>query len=114
MQCLQGSQNKLPGAALNIFREMVADGIQLNEITIVSILGVISQLSALRPGQETHCFALKVHLMKDSLVNSSIIDMYAKNGSIESSQKVFEQLQDKDTASRSAMISGYAIHGQGK
>ncbi|KAL3512159.1 hypothetical protein ACH5RR_024876 [Cinchona calisaya] len=107
-------QNKLPSAALNIFREMVADGIQLNEITIVSVLGAISQLSALCLGQETHCYALKVHLMKDSLVNCSIIDMYAKSGSIESSQKVFEQLQDKDTASCSAMISGYAIRGHGK
>ncbi|KAL3512384.1 hypothetical protein ACH5RR_025101 [Cinchona calisaya] len=108
------SHNKLPSAALNIFREMVADGIQPNEYTIMSVLGTISQFSALRLGQETHCYALKVHLMKDSLINCSIIDMYAKSGSIESSQKVFEQLQDKDTASCSAMISGYAIHGQGK
>lgn len=108
------SQNRLPCAALDIFRQMVSDGIQPKEITLVAVLGAISQLSALRLGQEAHCFALKGHLMKDSLVSCSIIDMYAKSGTIESSQKVFDQLQDKDTASCSAMISGYAIHGYGK
>nr|XP_027125476.1 pentatricopeptide repeat-containing protein At1g18485-like [Coffea arabica] len=105
---------RLPCAALDIFREMVSDGIQPKEITIVGALGAISRLSALHLGKEAHCFALKVDLMKDSLVNCSLIDMYAKSGSIELSQTVFDQVQDKDTALCTAMISGYAIHGYGK
>lgn len=76
------SQNGLPDTALDVFRQMVLDAVQPREISLVSVLGACSQLSALRLGKEAHCFALKGQLMKDSFVNCAIIDMYAKCGLI--------------------------------
>ncbi|CAI9113401.1 OLC1v1013997C1 [Oldenlandia corymbosa var. corymbosa] len=107
-------QNNLPSMALDCFRQMLSDGYQPDEITMVSALGAISQLSALQIGKEAHCFSLKADLLKDNLVVCALIDMYAKSGLIEFSEKIFDLSQDKDAAIFSAMISGYAIHGHGE
>ncbi|XP_074370834.1 pentatricopeptide repeat-containing protein At1g18485 [Apium graveolens] len=108
------SQNRLPNEAINLFRELVYAGIQPHEIAITSVLGACSQLSALRLGKETHCFALKSCLMDDMYVGSCIIDMYSHSGSIKQSQRVFEHLKKRDVASWTCLISGYGIHGRGK
>ncbi|CAL5372155.1 unnamed protein product [Camellia sinensis] len=108
------SQNELPDETLNLFRQMVSDGTQPSEIAITSVFGACSRLSALQLGKETHCFALKAHLTEDVFVGCSIIDMYAKSGSIELSQKVFDRLQEKDLASWTVLIAGYGIHGCGE
>ncbi|KAA8541104.1 hypothetical protein F0562_025067 [Nyssa sinensis] len=100
--------------ALNLFRQMVSNGIQPYEIAIMSVFGACSQLSALQLGKEIHCFALKAHLTEDIFVGCSIIDMYAKCGSIEQSQRIFDRLKEKDEASWTVMIAGYGIHGRGK
>ncbi|XP_057465241.1 pentatricopeptide repeat-containing protein At1g18485 [Actinidia eriantha] len=108
------SQNELPDEALNLFRQMVSNGTRPYEIAITSVFGACSQLSALQLGKETHCFALKAHLTEDIFVGCSMIDMYAKCGSIELSRKVFDQQKEKDVVLWTVIIAGYGIHGRGK
>ncbi len=60
-----------------------------------------------------HCFALKSHQTEDIFVGCSLIDMYAKSGCIEQSQRVFDSLKEKDEASWNVIIAGYGIHGHG-
>lgn len=108
------SQNGLPDEALLLFRQMLSDGAQPDEISINSVFGACSQLSALRLGKEAHCYALKASLAEDIFVGCSIIDMYAKSGCIEQSQRVFDKLRQKDVASCNAIIVGYGLHGYGK
>lgn len=108
------SQHGLPNETLNMFCEMVSNGIQPDEISITSVLGACSQLSALQLGKEAHCYALKAHLTEDIFVGCKIIDMYAKCGSVEVSRNIFDRLKEKDVASWTVIISGYGIHGRGK
>ncbi|KAF8719618.1 hypothetical protein HU200_024359 [Digitaria exilis] len=44
-------------------------------------------------------------------VSSTLICMYARKGSIDSAQSVFERQTDRDLVSWNSMISGYAQHG---
>ncbi|KAL4310432.1 hypothetical protein GQ457_01G045160 [Hibiscus cannabinus] len=108
------SQNELPDEVLVLFRQMLSDGIQPDEISINIVVGVCSQLSALRLGKEAHCYALKAYLVEDTFVGCSIIDMYAKSGCMEQSRRVFDMSRDKDVASWNAIIVGYGLHGDGK
>nr|GEV36003.1 pentatricopeptide repeat-containing protein At1g18485 [Tanacetum cinerariifolium] len=108
------SQKRLPNKTLNNFRTMVYSGTQPKEIATMSVLSACSQLSALRLGQSIHCFALKKNLTNDKLVNSSIIDMYAKTGCIEASRYVFDQTDKKHVALWTVLIASYGINGQGK
>ncbi|CAK9267453.1 unnamed protein product [Sphagnum jensenii] len=41
----------------------------------------------------------------------SLIDMYAKCGSMEDAQRVFNEMPSRNVVSRSAMIQGFAMHG---
>ncbi|KAI3927219.1 hypothetical protein MKW92_001974 [Papaver armeniacum] len=108
------SQNALPQSAIDLFREMQQHNVQLSEIAIQSILTACAQLAALRLGKEAHCFSIKTDLIGDAFVSSSIIDMYAKTGSIEQSRRTFDGLVEKDAVSWTVMVTGYGLHGLGK
>ncbi|XP_060204893.1 pentatricopeptide repeat-containing protein At1g18485-like [Lycium barbarum] len=107
-------QNALPNKALCLFRDMISRRFQPEEISVTSVLGACSTLSAVRLGKEVHAFALKTHLIEDTFVHCSIIDMYAKSGFIGMSKYVFDQIPVKDIASWTVMITGYAVHGLGR
>ncbi|KAL7600093.1 pentatricopeptide repeat-containing protein At1g18485 [Lactuca sativa] len=107
------SQNKQPNEALNIFRKMVFSGTQPYEIATTGVLSACSQLSALKLGKSIHSFALKKNLTRDVFVISSIIDMYAKTGSIKAARNVFNRSDKNHVGLWTVLIAGYAIHGQG-
>ncbi|XP_052117721.1 pentatricopeptide repeat-containing protein At3g26782, mitochondrial-like [Arachis duranensis] len=50
----------------------------------------------------------------DLQVQTSLIHLYSKCGSIKKAQEVFEKVADKDLTVWSSMIYSYAIHGMGK
>ncbi|KAL6001518.1 hypothetical protein ACLOJK_007256 [Asimina triloba] len=108
------SQNGQPDEALDLFHQMQQEGIQPYEIAMTCVFAACAQLSALRLGKGAHCFALKTNLSGDAFVGSSIIDMYAKCGSIEQSRRFFDRLGQKDAVSWTVMISGYGVHGHGQ
>ncbi|XP_070026716.1 pentatricopeptide repeat-containing protein At1g18485-like [Nicotiana sylvestris] len=83
------------------------------KVPVNIVLGACSTLSAVKLGKEVHCFALKTHLIEDTFVHCSIIDMYAKSGFIGMSKYVFDHIPVKDIAAWTAMITGYAVHGLG-
>ncbi|PON36155.1 DYW domain containing protein [Parasponia andersonii] len=107
------TQLELPDDALHIFRQMLSNRVQPYEIAIMSVFEACSQLSALRLGKELHCFALKAKLVEDMFVGCSILDMYAKNGSIEQAQMFFDSLTEKDVAAWNVLIAGYGTNGHG-
>ncbi|XP_010537418.1 PREDICTED: pentatricopeptide repeat-containing protein At1g18485 [Tarenaya hassleriana] len=105
-------QNGFPEKALLVFRQMIFSGIRPCEISMMSVFGACSQLPSLRLGKEAHAYALRHVLAEDAFIGCSIIDMYAKNGSIERSLKFFNGFKKKNAASWNAMIVGYGLHGQ--
>lgn len=107
------SQNELPNEVFSLFRQMLSEGLEPNEIAIVSILGACSQLSTVSLGKEVHCFVLKNRLIEDNFVACSLMDMYAKSGCLEQSQRIFNGLNEKEVASWNVMITGFGVHGQG-
>uniref|UniRef100_A0A0D9VAX1 DYW domain-containing protein n=1 Tax=Leersia perrieri TaxID=77586 RepID=A0A0D9VAX1_9ORYZ len=110
------AQNGLPDESLEMFREMQSSvgGHWPSLISATGALMACSQLSAVRLGKEMHCVALKGDYCKDSLLSSSIIDMYAKCGFIDDARAMFDRLEKKDAAPWTVMITGYAVNGLAK
>lgn len=52
--------------------------------------------------------------MSDVFAGNSLVNMYAKCGSIEDTSRAFSEVYDKTVISWSAMIGGLAQHGHGK
>ncbi|WZY98152.1 hypothetical protein YC2023_070481 [Brassica napus] len=107
-------QNGFPERALSLFRQMVLYGVQPCEISMMSVFGACSMLPSLRLGREAHGYALKRLFEDNAFIACSVIDMYAKNGSVMESFKVFNGLKERSVASWNAMVMGYGIHGRAK
>uniref|UniRef100_A0A6V7QRI9 Glycosyltransferase 2-like domain-containing protein n=1 Tax=Ananas comosus var. bracteatus TaxID=296719 RepID=A0A6V7QRI9_ANACO len=102
-----------PSAALALFREMQAKGIKPTDVTLLSVLSACTLLGALELGKWIHEYVKKNGFDSYVKVNTALIDMYAKCGSLEDAIHVFQGMSSRDTQAWSAMIVAYAIHGHG-
>ncbi|KAJ4965108.1 hypothetical protein NE237_016957 [Protea cynaroides] len=107
----QGAQ---PNEALALFEKMKKAKVKHNWATLVSALSACAQLGALDQGKMIHLYVDQSKMKFDSIIGTSLIDMYAKCGSIENAIRIFDMLASKDVFSWTAMIGGLAVNGNGK
>ncbi|KAJ1403854.1 Tetratricopeptide-like helical domain superfamily [Sesbania bispinosa] len=105
-------QNGMESEALELCKEMLAEGFTFTSYSLPLCISACSQLSAIHVGKQFHVFAIKSGYNHDVYVGSSIIDMYAKCGSMEESEKVFGEQLEPNEVIYNAMIYGYAHHGK--
>lgn len=100
--------------ALEVFRAMQKDGVEPDEVTMVSVISACAMAGALDLGKWLHMFIDKKGIKSDLEVNTALVNMYAKCGCIEKAQGVFEAIPVKDAKAWSSMIVGFAITGHAK
>ncbi|KAH8939546.1 hypothetical protein BDL97_15G042500 [Sphagnum fallax] len=100
--------------ALELFRQMQEEGVQPAPFTLVGVLNACASVVALEEGRRAHDWVIKSGWDSNVFVGNSLIDMYAKCGSLEDALKVFNKMPSRDVVTWNAMIVGYAIHGHGK
>lgn len=103
-----------PGEALVLFREMQAKGLKPTSVTLISALSACALLGALELGRWIHEYVKKVGLDSLVKVNTALIDMYGKCGSLEDAISVFEGMESRDRQAWSVMIVAYANHSYGR
>ncbi|GMP92485.1 hypothetical protein CsSME_00042699 [Camellia sinensis var. sinensis] len=97
--------------ALLVFQEMLCEKVEPNELTLTSILTACAQLGALDQGKWVHRYINRNGLKVNSTLGTALIDMYAKCGCISDSFLVFKKIPIKDVYPWTAMINGFAMHG---
>ncbi|KAK3228372.1 hypothetical protein Dsin_000253 [Dipteronia sinensis] len=97
--------------ALNVFKDMLADGVKPNQSTLTSVLTACAQVGALDQGRWIHGYIDRLKLDMNLILGTTLIDMYSKCGCIEEALMVFEKLPEKDVYPWTAMINGLAMHG---
>ncbi|KAL4183506.1 hypothetical protein AMTRI_Chr11g155480 [Amborella trichopoda] len=107
------SKNGLPSNALRTFYEMKLDGVEPNEVTVVSVLPVCGKLGLFQEGRLIHSYLIQSGLKANVLVNSALVDVYAKCGSLENALQVFDKMKERNIVSWNTMISGYLDNGFG-
>ncbi|KAG1338215.1 putative Pentatricopeptide repeat-containing protein, mitochondrial [Cocos nucifera] len=102
-----------PEEAFACFGQMMAEDMNPTEITVLAIVPAVSNFGALDMGESLHGYCEKNGICAlDIRVQNSLIDMYAKCGSIESSYKVFLGMHNRrNLVSWTSIISGFAMHG---
>eukprot|EP01018_Ginkgo_biloba_P002732 Gb_33135 [translate_table: standard] len=105
------AQNGHSEEALELFRQMQLAGVKPNSKTFASVLPACAHLTALEQGMEIHAELFKSGLQSDVFVESALVDMYAKCGSVEKARNVFDKMIEQDLVSWNAMIAAYAKHG---
>ncbi|KAL4589766.1 hypothetical protein LXL04_002676 [Taraxacum kok-saghyz] len=107
------THNNLFQQALSTFHSMTTNP---NEYTFGSILNATasSESISLKYGQTSHSYLTKLGFNKNPIVLGSLLDMYAKRGSIQESSKVFREIKIKNQVSWTAIISAHSRHGDYK
>lgn len=92
--------------AVEMFRGMRVAGFKPNEMTLVSVLGACGDLGDLEMGRWIEGFVEASGMVVNSYIGSSLIDMYAKCGDLQSARQVFDRSGKKDMVVWNAMITG--------
>ncbi|OMO72944.1 hypothetical protein COLO4_27385 [Corchorus olitorius] len=100
--------------AFKTFTSMIRKEIEVDRSIITSIISGCANCGVLVLGQQVHALFHKTGLKVDAHLGSSLIDMYAKCGNLDDAQMIFKQTSDRNVVLWTSMISGCAIHGQGR
>ena len=90
---------------------MRREGPRPNEFAFASVLSVCGNMAILEQGKQLHAHVLCVGLEQNTMVQSALINMYSKCGSIKEASKIFDEAEYNNIVSWTAMINGYAEHG---
>ncbi|KAK9120352.1 hypothetical protein Syun_017969 [Stephania yunnanensis] len=94
--------------ALELFDEMKALGVKATEATVVSLL--CAHLGALDQGSSLHKYIDEHKIEVGTITGTSLVDMYARCGSISLARQVFCSIEDKDVLTWNTIIAGNAMH----
>ncbi len=72
---------------------------QLNAVTFVGVLNACDSIMTLDQGSQAHNQILESGCESNLFVGSSLIDMYAKCGSMEEALRVFNNMQSQNVVS---------------
>ncbi|KAF3625856.1 Pentatricopeptide repeat-containing protein [Capsicum annuum] len=103
-----------PNEALLLFRELQVKKIKPTDVTVLGVVSSCSLLGTLEFGKWVHEYVKKNGFDQYVKVNTVLIDMYAKCGSLDDAISVFESMPYRDTQAWSAMIMAYAVHGRAR
>ncbi|OMO75784.1 hypothetical protein COLO4_25877 [Corchorus olitorius] len=99
--------------SVELFKDMLREGIRVSQSSYASIFRSCAGFSALKLGRQFHGHALKNDFGLDPIVGTAILDMYSKCGSLTDAQNLFNLLPIRNLQSFNAIIIGYAQNDQG-
>ncbi|KAL1815136.1 hypothetical protein ACET3Z_017710 [Daucus carota] len=108
------TQNGLIEQAFIVFRRMLDQTVAPNAVTLASILPACNPLGSLALGKQLHAYAMRNCLNHNVFVDSALVDMYSKLGSINYAEHVFADSPIRNSVSYTNMILGYGQHGMGE
>ncbi|XP_020597215.1 pentatricopeptide repeat-containing protein At2g29760, chloroplastic-like [Phalaenopsis equestris] len=100
--------------SIEMFAEMQHSGFRANEITIASVLPACTDVENRRGGKEIHGFIYRYCFIKDKMILTALVLLYAKCGDLMKSRLVFDRMIDKDVVAWNAMIFANSMHGCGE
>lgn len=102
--------------AISLFQRMQNLGFEPNASALRCLATAYGHLGTLLPGKVIHGYLIRHELIAESeaeRLETSILNMYSKCGSIIFAQRCFDNMVYRDIVAWSSMIESYAIHGMG-
>ncbi|XP_010248664.1 PREDICTED: pentatricopeptide repeat-containing protein At1g08070, chloroplastic-like [Nelumbo nucifera] len=99
---------------VNLFDIMLKSDVEFDEVTLISVLTACGRLGDLELGEWIHEYIEAKNLKGSLNLITSLVDMYAKCGRVDTARKLFDEMPRRDVVAWSAMISGYSQSNQCK
>ncbi|KAI5356258.1 PREDICTED: pentatricopeptide [Prunus dulcis] len=109
------SKKGCPRDALRLFQDLSSDGLTWSheyKFVLATVIGACGDLFALGCGKQVHARIFIDEVEFDSVLASSLINLYGKCGDLDSASHVFNMMKEPDDYSLSALISGYGNCGR--
>ncbi|CAK9168026.1 unnamed protein product [Ilex paraguariensis] len=105
------TQNEFYEKSLELFVKMRRGLVEPNFLTYLSALLACSGMQALREGCQIHGLCSKLGIQSDLCVESALMDMYSKCGSVEDAWQIFESAEVLDEVSLTVILVGFTQNG---
>ncbi|ONK63028.1 uncharacterized protein A4U43_C07F10650 [Asparagus officinalis] len=105
------SQNCEHRRSIDLFMEMVENGMSPSSVTLASVLPSLAELKLMKQAKEIHSYVIRHGFELDSFVASALLDLYCKCQSIKEAEFIFDIMFRRDIAIANSMITGYALSG---
>ncbi|XP_050235897.1 putative pentatricopeptide repeat-containing protein At1g69350, mitochondrial [Mercurialis annua] len=96
---------------LEMFQLLLANDVELDSVTMLSIAEACGELGFLRLAKSVHGYIVTKKIGTRGPLNDSLVLMYSKCDDIFSAERIFVDVMNKSTASWTAMISCYNRKG---
>ncbi|KAA8526469.1 hypothetical protein F0562_008328 [Nyssa sinensis] len=103
-----------PKEALNLFRQMLSQGVRPDEVSMIGAVMACAQLGALDQGRWIHMYMKKNKIKLDIVVQTALVDMYMKCGSVNEACMIFNNMSGRNVVTWNVMISGLGLNGFGE
>lgn len=103
--------NGQPLEAVDAYKRMQKEGIDGDEVAMVGLIQACADLGDSRFGLSVHGYIIRRHLNLDIKVQTSLVDMYAKNGHLDLASHIFKNMPHINIITWGALISGFAQIG---
>ncbi|KAL8520138.1 hypothetical protein ACS0TY_010893 [Phlomoides rotata] len=107
-------QNGKACKSIQSLANMLADDFQPDCFDLVRILTACSELGVLQQTSCIHGFAIRAGLDNNVFFGASLVESYAKCGSLDGSIAIFAGIGDRDVVIWSSMLAAYGYHGKGR
>ncbi|OVA17815.1 Pentatricopeptide repeat [Macleaya cordata] len=97
--------------AMEAFDRMLGNNILCDQFTYSNILKVCSSIPSLSSGEQIHARIIKTSFESNMHVGCSLIEMYAKCGSLTDAEQVFRWMPIRDVISWNSIIKAYSQNG---
>ncbi|KAL6209198.1 hypothetical protein ACLB2K_020141 [Fragaria x ananassa] len=92
------------------FRDMIVVGIMPDRFSMIGVLNACAIEGSLQTGKEIHCQVMKCMVESDVMIQTSLIDMYHKCGTVHYAERLFDKISQKNVVVWNVMIHGYALN----
>lgn len=107
-------QTDLPLAALELFKQMTVRRIYIDAVALLSVVHACSSLASFQQARFVHGLVLRSFFRNQLELQTAVVDLYVKCGSLGYARKVFDEMHERNKISWSTMISGYGMHGHSR
>lgn len=97
--------------ALQLFKEMILEGIRPDETILSSVLTACCDSQFLMKGKEIHAHALRNALASEASVGSALVSVYSRCKNLSCARRVYDGFPCKDKALCASLVSAYSTNG---
>ncbi|KAG8387281.1 hypothetical protein BUALT_Bualt02G0005100 [Buddleja alternifolia] len=94
--------------AVDFYRIMQEEGLDGDGVVMLALIQACANLDDSKIGSSLHGYMIRRGFYMDVMAQTSLVDMYAKNGKLNVASRVFRAMTHRNVVSWSALISGYA------